>query len=206
MAVQLTHTRTAKLASIITKFIKVAGGSMITKLVGVVTTVMPFLCMKMKKLIAAGSDFEFGAKCNLQDHQPEGALVAKIKTKLTGVLTSLKRPQMFTKTAMEEVERNHKFQRELFFFNFKHEELEQLRDEEARVQQILHNISKSRIGKMGHNASRKDIIKARMVNIWQIPSPHGPIVIEFKDEAINPIKKALEKAVRGIVGLDYATN
>ena len=137
---------------------------------------------------------KFGAR-DLLDPENQSESAIKIKTKSADIAlispAESRRVLKSDKSNMEAVEKNKKILKELLFFNTDWEKEE---NETVKIKKILASFSKAKIGYIGYDVKKGDVIKARRVHVWPTPVPHGPIVIEFKDEAVNLVKKALRGA------------
>ena len=154
--------------------------------------------------IGTANIFEFGAKKWVtSDNQSAGASQNKTESADAHSIFSWK-PKLI-KPKMEVFGKNQKILKELFFFNLGSAvpaknrwsalpAKNQLDDEEAKICEIFSAISRSKIGNAGYDVKKSDVIKARRVHIWPNTLPHGPIVIEFTDEAVNQIRKVLKEA------------
>jgi hypothetical protein len=169
---------------------------------GIVTTIVTIgMVMVIKIWVGYGSDagslgpsFEIGAKnWPLPDSQSESVL--EIKTKTADKSAKLHENTRFEELVME-LERNKKVLKELLFFDLGAEVLDrdQFGNEAAKISGVFSGFSKSKIGSAGYDIKKNDVIRARQVHIWKEPTPHGPIVVEFSDEATNQVKNVLQKA------------
>ena len=87
-----------------------------------------------------------------------------------------------------------KYTKELLLFDVEITVFTNRRDynkqEAAKVLAIFEAISTSKLGPVGYDIRSCDVTKARRIHVWPKPVPHGPIVIEFKDdETIKKVKK-----------------
>ena len=146
-----------------------------------------------------GCSFEFGAK-KWAPSNNQSASASQFKTKSADKTSILCGKSELTEPKMEASVKNQKILKELLFFDLGQAAPTKNRsdDEEVKIGEIFSAISKSKLGKTGYDVKKSDVIKARQVHIRPDPFPHGPIVIEFTDGAVDQIKKVLKKASKNL--------